>query len=92
MKYADVADVLTFLEYVERARQCPKSMHDNPVLIHYGMLMYPPMMEVGRLLYLYDLQLFKDISPVFYHRDGKVHVDEFSYYVSAVIERYKVCQ
>ena len=91
MKYNNTSDVATFLEYMKNMGKRKLSMHCNPVLIHYGTLMFQNISEIHDMIYVSYLKDILVPDSIFYQRDGKVYSDEYSYYISAVIERYKVC-
>ena len=91
MKYNDISDVAIFLEYMKNMGKRKLNMHCNPILIHYGTIMFQNIHEVHKMIYV---EYLKDIlvpNNIFYQRNGKVYSDEYSYYISAVIERYRVC-
>jgi len=90
MRFSEVSDVITMIEYFQR--RLHTTMHDNPVLMYWSIFMYPVYYEIVKLLNVNGIRMFDLVSPVFYQRDGKVHVDEFSYYSYAIGERYKVCK
>jgi len=90
MIYSDVSDIIAMLEYFKWNLHL--SMHDNPVLMYWSTLIYQNYYDIKYLLHLNKLHMFENISPTFYQRGGRVHVDEFSYYMYAIRERYKVCK
>ena len=91
MKYNNTSDVATFLEYMKNMGKRKLSMHCNPILMYYGTLMFQNINEIHYMIYVNYLKDILAPNNIFYQRDGKVYTDEYSYYISAVIERYKVC-